>query len=99
MPPTVNVALKVAIVQSQKQQRAIARRARLSETRFSHIVRGRIEPTSKEKERIAKALSCPVTDLFPVAAATDVERRESNDRRATPRSSRDRRQREEAHPS
>ena len=69
MKPSTNVALKVAIVQSGRKQVEIARSARISETRFSHIVRGRLEPTDKERDRIAKALHRSESDLFPEVAA------------------------------
>lgn len=59
-----NVALKVAIVESGRSQRVLSRVARIPETRLSHIVRGRIEPTAKEMERISKALARPVDELF-----------------------------------
>lgn len=64
-----NIALKVAIVQSGKSQRVLARVARIPETRLSHIVRGRIEPTDKERERISKALQRPADELFPMGSA------------------------------
>lgn len=60
-----NVALKVAVIESDQKQHVIARRARISETRFSHIVRGRKTPTDKEQERIAKALHRDRSELFP----------------------------------
>lgn len=64
-----NVALKVAIVESGKSQRVISRLTRIPETRLSHIVRGRIEPTDKERERISKALQRGVDELFPIGSA------------------------------
>lgn len=62
---TPNVALKVAIVQSGKKQRAIARKTRIPETRLSHIVRGRLEATKTERELLARTLSRSVSELFP----------------------------------
>lgn len=62
--PTPNLALKVAIVQSGKKQRAIARSTRIPETRLSHIVRGRLEPTEKERAVIARVLDRTEAELF-----------------------------------
>lgn len=64
--PTPNIALKVAIIESGRKQQDIARAAGIPETRFSHIVRGRIDATAKERERIARALGRSQDDLFPV---------------------------------
>ncbi|MBF0432569.1 MAG: hypothetical protein HQK83_14890 [Fibrobacteria bacterium] len=36
----------------------------LPEWRFSKILNGRLEPNDKEKQLLAKALACKVTDLF-----------------------------------
>lgn len=69
MKPTPNTALKVAIVQSQLPQHEVARRARIRETRLSHIVRGRVEPTEEERERLAKLLRRSQDELFPQVAA------------------------------
>lgn len=65
MKLTPNVALKVAIVESGKTQRVIARRARVPESKLSHFVRGRIVPTEKEQAAIAKAIGRPAHELFP----------------------------------
>jgi transcriptional regulator with XRE-family HTH domain len=61
----LNVALKTAIVQSGKKQKQIARLARMSDARLSHIVRYRIEPHDDERKLIAKAVGRPVDELFP----------------------------------
>lgn len=66
---TPNLALKVAIVESGKNQRLIARKTRIPETRLSHIVRGRLEATAAERASLAKALERPAADLFPVVEA------------------------------
>lgn len=65
MKPTPNFALKVAIVESDKHQREIARLTRIPETRLSHIVRGRMEATDKEREALARALHKSEDELFP----------------------------------
>lgn len=66
---TPNLALKVAIVQSGKNQRLIARKTRIPETRLSHIVRGRLEATPDERATLAKTLQRPEADLFPMSEA------------------------------
>jgi hypothetical protein len=64
---TPNVALKVAIVESGKKQRVVARLSRIPETKLSHIVRGRLEATDRERTALAKVLSRTVDQLFPHA--------------------------------
>lgn len=65
----MNMALKVAIVQSHRTSRAIALRAGIGEVRLSAIVRGRLKANDEEKATLAKALRCHVHDLFPAQAA------------------------------
>lgn len=64
--PTPNLALKLAIVESGVSQRVIAKRTRIPETKLSHFVRGRLVPTDKEIDRLARALNKPVDALFPI---------------------------------
>ena len=64
----VNMALKLAIVESGIKQRALSLQVEISEGRLSEIVTGRTEPTPDEQKRIAKALKRKVDDLFGVAA-------------------------------
>ena len=64
MEPTPNRTLRIAIAASGKTQRQIAKRARIHEARFSGIARGRINPNSKEQQRIARALDTTVEHLF-----------------------------------
>jgi transcriptional regulator with XRE-family HTH domain len=66
---TYNVALKTAIVAARLTQRAVARRARIGETRFTRIVSGEYEPTEKERARLAKILGRSESDLFPAVSA------------------------------
>lgn len=68
--PHLNIALKTAIVQSGKKQKTIARLARMSDARLSHIVRCRIEPDADEQRLIAKAIGRPVDEVFPEAVAS-----------------------------
>jgi transcriptional regulator with XRE-family HTH domain len=63
--PTLNLALKTAILASGKQQKRIARDTRIDETTLSHIVRGRREATEKEREKLARALGRRIDELFP----------------------------------
>lgn len=74
MEPKPNVALRVAIAASGETQRAIAARARVPETRFSAIARGRIVPSVAEQKRIARTLASTVDRLFSDGAelANDV---------------------------
>ena len=61
----MNMALKVAIVQSGQTSRAIAQRARIPEVRLSGIVRGRFVATDDEKAALGKTLRRDVADIFP----------------------------------
>lgn len=65
MEPRPNKALQHAIVDADVPQRRIAAKAKIHEARFSSIARGRIVPSVKEQERIAKALNTSVDHLFP----------------------------------
>lgn len=58
------MALKVAVIQSGKEQGEIAQLAKIHQTRLSQIVRRRVTPTESEKLRIAGVLQKPVEDLF-----------------------------------
>lgn len=62
---TYNVALKVAIIQSKFRQIDVAAKAGINNSKFSHIILGRAEPTIDEKKAIAKVLKRPIADLFP----------------------------------
>jgi transcriptional regulator with XRE-family HTH domain len=64
-----NTALKVAIIDSGKTQRQVARRARIDETRFSRIITGQVAPFPIERERLAKILKKTELELFPAPAA------------------------------
>jgi transcriptional regulator with XRE-family HTH domain len=64
MKPTPNMTLKVAIVRAGTTARAVAKRARLHETRLSAIANGRIVPNENEQRRIARALETTVDYLF-----------------------------------
>lgn len=65
----LNVALKVAVIESLKEQGEIAALAKIHFTRLSQIVNGRVTPTESEKLRLAGVLQRPVESLFPEVAA------------------------------
>ena len=62
--PTPNVALRVAIVKAGKEQRQIAKLARVSPEKLSHAIYGRRGLNDDERARVAKVLGYSVTDLF-----------------------------------
>jgi transcriptional regulator with XRE-family HTH domain len=62
---TMNMRLKVALVQSGEPQYAVARRAEMSETRLSRILLERATATDDEREAIARALGTDAELLFP----------------------------------
>lgn len=66
---THNRALKHAIVDSGRTQRAIARTARIDETRLSRITTGQIQPIASERKRLARILQRSQADLFPMESA------------------------------
>ena len=61
----MNLALKIRILASSKSQISLAREIEISEPQLSKIVQGWIDPSDSLKERIAKALNCPVHEIFP----------------------------------
>lgn len=65
---TMNIALKVAVVESRRTQRWVSLRTRIPEQRLSDIVQGRAPAATEcERKAIAKALRRDVADLFPSA--------------------------------
>jgi len=66
-----NIPLKVACIESGKDQREIAELARIHHTRLSQIISNRVTPTESEQLRIAGVLQRSVDSLFP---STDSER-------------------------
>jgi hypothetical protein len=59
--------LKVAVVNSAKTQRYWARRAGMSDKKFSNLATGWARPTEWERRTLARLLSVPVEELFPTA--------------------------------
>lgn len=74
---TMNTALKVACIESGKDQLEIAELARVNYTRLSQIIRNRVTATESEKLRLAGVLQRSVDSIFPAtteAAAETTER-------------------------
>jgi len=65
----INMALKLAIVESRKTARVIAMRTEIGEVRLSAIVNGRLQATDDEKEKLARVLKRQASELFPEVAA------------------------------
>jgi hypothetical protein len=63
-----NKALRHAIVDSEKRQRAIARSTRIDETRLSRIITGQLTANDRERKALARILGRPQDELFPVSA-------------------------------
>jgi hypothetical protein len=79
---SVDLRLKIAIIESRRTQRRVALETRIGETRLSEIVGQRGGPaTAIEKQRLARYLRRDIADLFdvertdtgadPIAAADD----------------------------
>jgi hypothetical protein len=64
----LNIPLKVAIIQSQREQCAVAASAGMSERRLSHIVTGYRRANRRERAALAKVLRTAVAALFPEEA-------------------------------
>lgn len=64
---TFHMPLKLAIVASGRTQRAIAKQARIDETRLSRLLRNEAKPSKGEKRRLARVLATTVDALFPIA--------------------------------
>lgn len=61
----LNLALKVALLETGKKQKTLAPRMKLSAPRLSMIVRGHDRPSAAERARIAEYLGKPESALFP----------------------------------
>jgi hypothetical protein len=64
----INMALKVAIVESRRTSRRVAELSRVGEVRLSGIVHGRLTATDDEQKALAKVLRRDQTELFPAPA-------------------------------
>lgn len=65
----MNIALKVAILDSGLKQTAIAKAARMTPEVLSKIIHGHQDSTDDQKKSIAKVLHKKVADLFSEVAA------------------------------
>lgn len=65
-----NLALKIAIVESERSQVEIAKDADIPESRLSKLVNGHDEPTDTERKSLAKILKKKPAQLFPEAVAS-----------------------------
>ena len=61
----MNFPLKIRIIMSGRPQIEIAKRARMSDSKLSKIIKGWEKPRREDMERIAKSLNCEVQELFP----------------------------------
>jgi transcriptional regulator with XRE-family HTH domain len=68
--PVMNIALKMAIHESRRTQKRIAKLARMSQPRLSLIVRGHEEPTDDEKRKLARVLDRTIDALFGTSDGT-----------------------------
>ena len=64
----MNMALKVAILESGRTQREIAEEIGVSEGYFSRFVRGWEQPNEDQRKAIAKALRTKPEQIFAVAS-------------------------------
>lgn len=62
--PAPNVALKTALFATGKDQQLIAKRARISPQKLSHVIHGRRDLEPEERERLAKVLGKTQDELF-----------------------------------
>lgn len=62
------LALKVAILETGRTQRATARRLRMDETRLCKIISGKESATVREQRKLSKFTGKPVEELFAVAS-------------------------------
>ena len=64
-----NLVLKVACVESGKDQHEIAALAKIHPTRLSQIISNTVTASESERLRLAGVLQRPVAVLFPEVAA------------------------------
>lgn len=61
----MNLNLKTKILKSGRPQIALAKEIGIPESCLSKIVNDWINPKNELKNKIAQALNCKVTDIFP----------------------------------
>ncbi len=62
----MNISLKTKILVSGRSQIALARDISISEGQLSKYIRGWSNPPQAVKEKIAAALECAVSEIFPL---------------------------------
>lgn len=68
----IDLRLKIAILESRRTQRRVAVDTRIGETRLSEIVGRRgTPPSTDERERLARYLGLPESDLFALESDTE----------------------------
>jgi len=65
----MNMALKIAIVESKRSQVQIAKDAEMHESRLSQIVNGHRDASDVERKNLARILKRKPAQLFPEAMA------------------------------
>ena len=60
----MNLRLKTRIIEKGIRQYDVAQQVRMTETRLSRVITGRIDPTPEEEIKIADALGVPREELF-----------------------------------
>jgi hypothetical protein len=69
--PTKNLALKIAIIETGKTARRIARLSGIGEVRLSAFVRGVLVPNDREKVKLSKVLQRDPATLWPSQTADE----------------------------
>jgi len=62
---SMNLKLKMKILESGKPQIALAREMKIPEPYLSKIVNGWLIPKNEIKDKIAQALNCQIEEIFP----------------------------------
>lgn len=68
MKTGLNIPLKMAIVQSRRTQKTLARLARIETPRLSNIIHGKLVATERERRRLSELLGKPESELFPTTS-------------------------------
>lgn len=67
--PTLNLPLKIALLETGKKQKRVAKLLRIPEPTLSKIVRGHQSATEDQRKALAEFLNRDVNELFPNHAA------------------------------
>lgn len=65
---TINLALKIAIIESRKTQRSVSVLTGIPEVRLSGLVRGKLLASPKERDTLSRVLQRQSSTLFPEVA-------------------------------